>query len=79
MWKLFLSAGHGRIIGMFTSEELAEAAMLMEMMAQLSEDRACREIEEDAAAEREYRDVREISDEELLDGLRDWYSVEYEA
>jgi hypothetical protein len=79
MWKLFLRAGHGRIIGMFTSEELAEEAMLMEMMAQLSEDRACREIEEDAAAEREYREVREISDEELLDGLRDWYSVEYEA
>jgi hypothetical protein len=64
---------------MFTSEELAEEAMLMEMMAQLSEDRACREIEEDAAAEREYREVREISDEELLDGLRDWYAVEYEA
>lgn len=79
MWKLFLRAGHGRIIGMFTSKELAEAAMLMEMMEQLSEERACREIEEDAAAEREYRDVREISDEELLDGLRDWYAVEYEA
>jgi len=79
MWKLFLTAGHGRIIGMFTTEELAEAAKLMEMTSQLSEDRACREIEEAAAAEREYREVREISDEELLDGLRDWYSVEYEA
>ena len=79
MWKLFLRAGHGGIIGMFTSKELAEEAMLMEMMAQLSEDRACREIEEELLAERNYRDVREISDEELLDGLRDWYSVEYEA
>ena len=64
---------------MFTSKELAEAAMLMEMMEQLSEERACREIEEELLAERNYRDVREISDKALLDGMRDWYAVEYEA
>lgn len=79
MWKLVLNAGHGGIIGMFTSEELAEAAMLEEMMEQLAAERHAREVEEELLAEREYRDVREFTDAELLDGMLSSYEVEYEV
>ena len=63
MWKL-LQTELGRIIGWYDSEELAEEAMSMYVMERWVD-------------ERQYRDVREISDDELLVLVRSWYVLEY--
>ena len=63
MWKL-IHTKLDRIIGWYDSEELAEEAMSMYVMDHWVD-------------ERQYRDVREISDDELLVIVQSWYVLEY--